>query len=46
MKHLLFAIACTFIIDAAAPAFAQKSKTCSTICTGSGNSKYCTRTCY
>jgi hypothetical protein len=41
MKYLLFAIACLFIVDAVAPAFAQ-TKTC----TNNGNSRTCTKSCY
>lgn len=45
MKYLMFAIACMFLVDAVAPAFAQ-TKTCTTTCTNSGNSRTCTKSCY
>lgn len=46
MKIVLAALALLFVIDAAAPAFADK--TCTSTCSGSSTSggRTCTRTCY
>jgi hypothetical protein len=46
MKYLLLVIACMFVVDAIAPAFAQSGKHCTTTCSSYGTTRTCTKSCY